>query len=112
MIVEVALVVVVDSFLEQLIASWTLRIGALSWIDRLSFLALEDQFLEPSLQCQLLLQAEAIPFERLTMVLHHVLSKRHSSLRTAFYVTDIAFAFSFFDPSFLVTFAWHHDIRL
>ena len=112
MIIEVALVVVVNTFIEQLIASRTLRIDTLLWINRLSFLALEYQSFEPFFHCHLLLQAETIPFERLTMVLYHVLSKRYSSLRTAFYVTDIAPAFSLFNHSFRVTFAWYHYIRL
>ena len=111
-IIEVALLVVVNTFIEQLIASRTLRIGTLSWINRLSFLTLEYQSFGPFFHCRLLLQAETIPFERLMMVLYHVLSKRYSSLRTAFYVTDIAPTFSLFNHSFRVAFAWYHYIRL
>ena len=112
MVVEVALVVVVNRLLEQLVAFRTLWIGALTGIDRLSFLALDDQVLGPSLQCQLLLQADTILFERLAMILCHVLSEGHSSLRTASYVAEIALAFSSFELSFHVPFAGHHNIRL
>ena len=46
------------------------------------------------------------------MVLCHVLSEGHPGLRTASYVAEVALAFSSFQLSLHVPFAWHHDIRL
>ena len=75
---EVALMVVVDSLTEQLIAHGTVWVGASSRVDRLPVFALLDERLLRTalLLCQLLLQADAVLLEGFPVILGHVLRQR------------------------------------
>ena len=75
---EIALMVVVDSLTEQLIAHGTVWVGASSRVDRLPIFALLDERLLRTalLLCQLLLQADAVLLEGFPVILGHVLRQR------------------------------------
>ena len=77
---EIALMVVVDSLPEQLIAHVTVWVGAPSRVDRLPVFALLDERLLRTafLLCQLLLQADAVLLEGFPVILGHVLRERHA----------------------------------
>ena len=74
MLVKIALVVVVNRLLEQLLALWAVWAQASSGVDRFSFFALDDEgLLRTVLQIQLLFETDAVLFEGLAMILSHVL---------------------------------------
>ena len=74
MLVKIALVVVVNRLLEQLLALWAVWVQASSGVDQFSFFALDDEgLLRTVLQIQLLLETDAVIFECLAMILSHVL---------------------------------------
>ena len=86
MLVEIALVVVVNCLFEQLVALGAVWVKASARIDRFPFLALDYEVLVgilPTFQRQLLLQADAVLLVSLAMVLGHVLSQRHACFWTA-----------------------------
>ena len=84
MLVEIALVVVVNCLLEQLVALGAVWVKAAARVDRFPFLALDyERLILPTFQRQLLLQADAVLLVGLAMVLGHVLSQRHACFWTA-----------------------------
>lgn len=77
MLVEIALVVIVNRLLEQLVALGAVWVEASARVDRFPFLALDyEGLILTAFHRQLLLQADAVLLEVLAMVLRHVLRQR------------------------------------